>query len=92
MLFFWEVGTKVFWDTKGLSDFFGTPKFFFLEIQNVFRDTKFVLDIFGGQMGLINCKIVVDILEGQKRQGWVSQWTLAPKQQKKAEVKTVVLI
>ena len=32
-----------------------------------------VLDIFGSQRGLTNCLIVLDILDGQKRQGWVFQ-------------------
>ena len=33
---------------------------------------KNVLDIFGGQRGFFNCKIVLDILEGRKRPGWGS--------------------
>ena len=42
-------------------------------IQFVFAEyKKNVLDFFGGQRGLINCKIVFDILEGPKRQGWGS--------------------
>ena len=32
---------------------------------------KIVIDIFACHRGLINCLIVLDILEGQKRQGWV---------------------
>ena len=55
--------------------FFGTTKSIF-GTQNAFSEyKKFVLDFFGGQRGLINCKIVLDILEGQKRQGWVFQRT-----------------
>ena len=54
-----------FWDTKDQSDFFGHKKSF-----SGYK--KIVLDIFRGQRGLINCKIVLDILEGQKRQGWGS--------------------
>ena len=49
---------KFFWDTKDQSDCFG--------IQ------KIVLDIFGGQRDLINCLIVLDILESLNRQGWGS--------------------
>ena len=52
--------------------FSGDTKIFFWWIQNVFREQKIVLDIFGSQGGLINCVIVLDILEGQKRQGWSS--------------------
>ena len=39
----------------------------------LFSGYKNVLDIFRGQRGLTNCLIFIDILEGQKRQGWVFQ-------------------
>ena len=45
---------------------------FFWDTNDFFGIQKLVLDIFGGQRGLINCKIVLDILEGQKRLGWGS--------------------
>ena len=70
-------GMRFFWVQK---DFFGykRPKCFFFDTKcfsgykMIFsRYNIFVLDIFGGQWGLINCKIVLDILEGQKRPGWV---------------------
>ena len=51
--------------TKGL--FFGTPKFF-LGFKSFFGDPKAAAT---AQRGLINCRIVIDILEGQKRQGCV---------------------
>ena len=38
----------------------------FCGCNNFFWIQKIVLDIFGGQRGLINCVIVLDILEGQK--------------------------
>ena len=75
---------KVAQSQKGCA-FFGVPKSFFLDtkdqcflgykaffgIQNAFFGIqKIVLDIFGGPRGLINCLIVIDILEGRKRQRW----------------------
>ena len=48
---------------------------------------KTVIDIFGGQRGLINCSIVLDILEGQKRQGWV-QTVGDPEKQPQKQQKT----
>ena len=56
-------------------------KFFFL-------DTEIVLDIFGSQRGLINCLMVLDILEGQKRQGWVFQPSATQKAVPKAAEST----
>ena len=54
------------------GDFSGIQKSSW-RMQNVFFGIqKFVLDIFGCQRGLMNCKIVLDILESQKRQGWGS--------------------
>ena len=58
---FWGI-QKSFWDTKV---FLGDTKVFLGGYK------KIVLDIFGCHKGLINCLIVLDILEGQKRQGWV---------------------
>ena len=63
------------------SLFFGiqkTKQTAFLDTKVFFWDTKCFSGYkkwfltFGGQWGLINCKFVLDILEGQKRQGWDS--------------------
>ena len=60
-----------FWDTKDRSAFFfGDINVFFGDTKSLFRDTKNVLDFFGGQRDLINCKIGIDILEGQKQVGF----------------------
>ena len=53
-------------------DFLGGTKVFFWDTKCFFRETKIVVDILGGQRGPINCLIVLEILEGQKRQGWGS--------------------
>ena len=62
---------KSFWRTQNTTGLSGTRKSFFFGYKRLFGGyQKSVLDFFGGQMGLINCKIVIDIFEGPKRQGW----------------------
>ena len=50
--------------------FVGVPESFCGDTKVFFRDTKNCVCFFGGQR--VDCKIVLDILEGQKRQGWVN--------------------
>ena len=60
----------LFWDTKnflGYENSLGDTKNSFGWIENVFLGCKnFVIDIFGGQKGLINCKIILDIVESEE--------------------------
>ena len=61
----------LFWDSKDHSAFWWTPKSF-LGYKMFFGIQKNVRDSLGGQKGFMKCEIVLDILEGQKRQGWGS--------------------
>ena len=67
--------------TKGLV---GWHKRFFWIQKAFWGHRQLVTDFFGGQRGPINCKIVLDILEGQKRQGVGVQRSAVQKQQRKA--------
>ena len=55
-----------FLDTKDKSDFLGHKNDFFGIQNDFFGIQKFILEIFGGQRGLINCRIVLDIFGRSK--------------------------
>ena len=63
---FFLVGTKVFFGYKDQSDFFLGHQSLFLGYEMLFFRGTQLLDIFEGQRGLIDYKIVLDLLEAQR--------------------------
>ena len=85
---FLGVQKSFFWgDTKDQSDFFRHRSLFWGYKMLFFGIQKMILTFSEVKWGLTNCFIVPDILEGQKRQGWVFSTVGDPKSSSKSSRK-----